>query len=197
MAEVLCFPRRHIGNLSGLVSLDSAYELICGVDTDRTFIERSVAEELDEHVQLIACAVITTGKGLYEVFETPSKQSYDADGPVSLIIGGHIDRRHEFDMTRPMGSLVHETLQREMVEELGRSDAQVIRTVGFVIDRSAFKNSRHVGILHECRLEGPVRPVSAKEFTLNSQFAGTRTVDQLRDMRDRMDPWSRIFTDSL
>ena len=96
-----------------------------------------------------------------------------------------------------MGPLVRETLQREMVEELGRSDAQVIRTVGFVIDRSAFKNSRHVGILHECRLEGPVLPVSAEEFMLNSQFAGTHTVEQRHDMRDRTDPWSRIFTDSL
>lgn len=196
-AEVLCFSRGRLLDYSGWIAGSDRGKFLTRVDADKRFMDRKEAESSERYIQIIACAVIRTKAGLYQVFETPSSNAYDGDGPASLIVGGHIERTREGDEARSLAQLASEALEREVIEELGQHPASEPSMVGFLIDRSSVKNSRHIGMLHECRIEGPVRPVSAVEFRLDSEFAGTYTAEGLKELRGRMDPWSRIFTDSL
>lgn len=195
-AEVLCVRRSWMSGYLGLIPAGDR-EFLARLDADKRFVDRDEAEASNRYVQIIACAVIIAEDGLYQVFATPPADAYDRRGPVSLIVGGHIDRVGEADDYRSLVQLALRALEREIVEALGRSPSATPELVGFLIDGSSIKNSRHIGMLHECKMGSPVRPVSAKEFRLESEFAGTYTVEGLKGLRERMDPWSRIFTDNL
>ena len=194
-AEVLCFRRALLPERSGLVS-GNVRELFERIDADKRFMDRGRAQSSDSYVQVIACAVVATRAGCYHVFETPPADSYDSDGPLSLIVGGHIDRQGPADETRSLDLLAREALRRELLEELGRESDTPPALVGVLIGRSSLKNSRHIGMLYEFRMEGPLNPVAEEEFRLDSEFAGMYEVEELRRLRGRMDPWSAMFTDS-
>ncbi len=48
-------------------------------------------------MEVIICALITDGSGAYRAFETPSAESYDSEGNLSLIVGGHVDAERRSD----------------------------------------------------------------------------------------------------
>ena len=117
-AEELCVRRSWISGYLGLIPA-SDREFLARLDADKRFVDRDEAEASNRYVQIIACAVIIAEDGLYQVFATPPADAYDRRGPVSLIVGGHIDRVGEADDYRSLVQLALRALEREIVEELG------------------------------------------------------------------------------
>ena len=190
---VLCFPRRLLGNKTGLLP---ASEFLRRIDAHKTFTERERAESSNELVQLVGCSLITDGAGRYRVLETPDQASYDSNGNMSLIVGGHVEGTEE-DALKPAGVLISEATRREIEEELGRKPPRCLPMLGVLVDASSHRNSRHVGVLHECTLSGRIHPERSGEFVTDSEVAGDYSLARLGRLTHLMDPWSQIATRSL
>lgn len=48
-------------------------------------------------MEIIGCALLFYGSGAYRAFETPSAESYDSEGNLRLIVGGHVDAERSSD----------------------------------------------------------------------------------------------------
>ena len=193
VSEVLCFPRDLLPERTGLLSPDQTRRLLGRMDRRKTFVPRPEAERSAELVQIIGCAVVTDERGLHHALETPPTDAYESEGNLSLIVGGHTERAGPDDLRKPAAELAHRTVRREIAEELGRTPPGRLTPLGLLMDASSLGNSRHVGLLHACRIVGPIYP-DRDEFRADSPLSGRYTIEQLRGLLRLMDPWSRIYT---
>lgn len=196
VAKVLCFPRGLLPKRTGLLSQKETRRLLRRVDGQKTFVPRPEAERSDSLVQIIGCAVITDERGLHHALETPPTDAYESEGNLSLIVGGHTERAGPDDLTQSAERLARRAARREIAEELGRRPPGRLTPLGLLIDASSIGNSRHVGLLHTCRIDGPIYPDSS-EFRADSPLSGRYTTEQLSKLLPLMDPWSRIYTLSI
>lgn len=196
VSETLCFPRDLLPERTGLLPPTATRRLLGRIDGQKTFVPRPEAERSDTLVQIIGCTVETDERDLLHALETPPTDSCKSEGNLSLIVGGHIERARPDDLTHSAAQLAHRTARREIAEELGRIPPERLRLLGLLIDASSIGNSRHVGLLYACRIDGPIYPDSG-EFRADSPLSGRYTTEQMRGLLPLMDPWSRIYTLSI
>ena len=187
--EVLVFPREIFGSVFALLAWDSIQSYIDEIERSFSWLNRPEAELSDDVVQAIPCVVIRDSENRYCVFRRIREDRRDLSKKLSLIVGGHIDDANEGNCFRAAMSC---NLIREIDEEIGIRPKELPRPIGVIIDGSSIVASRHVAFLHEMTAE-QVSPRAPEEFTKRSKYTGEFvSAPQLRDWRDRFDPWSRL-----
>lgn len=190
---VLCVSRHCLEDWRQFTPWNSADSLLRAAESGMKWLPRSEAEASDDYVQPIPCALILGERDGYYVFRRIREGRADLRSRLSLVIGGHIDWESG---SRRFPQLVSSTLTREIAEELRTERPSVVRPVGIVVDHRSHESSRHIGVVHEVVVKGPVRPVAAEEFSLRSQDAGRLcSAYELSTLRRRLDPWSSIIFD--
>ena len=174
VSETLCFPRDLPPRRTGLLPADQTSRLLGRIDRRKTLVPRPEAETSDSLVQTIGCAVMTVEGGLHHALETPPTDAYESEGNLSLIVGGHTERARPDDDRPPTSRLAHQTARREIAEELGRIPPERLRPLGLLIDASSIGNSRHVGLLYACRIDGPIYRTAESSAPTPSSPADTR-----------------------
>ena len=188
---VLSFPRDCITGCDRFIPWDMANELLRSVEENMTWMPRHMAENADELIQPIPCALVLGEREKYRVFRRIDEGRSDLRARISLVVGGHIDYSAEESI---LSRLIIETLRREIAEELGTASPPEIKPVGLVIDFSSIQSSRHLGVVHEVMIKRKIKPVAKEEFSSRSKYIGQLySRDELSMFRKEFDPWSGIL----
>ena len=191
--QVLCLARRCVEDRQRFTPWRAAGWLFQAAEAGMRWLPRSEAEASDEFVQPIPCALVLGEDDGYYVFRRVKEGRADLRARLSLVVGGHIDWEAE---APEFPDLVRSTLTREISEELYAEAPTSITPIGLVVDHTSLESSRHVGIVHEVVVNGPVSPVATEEFSLRSQYAGRLcSASDLSTLRTTFDPWSSIIFD--
>ena len=189
--EILVFPRDTLRTGERFLQWDSALSLIESIESRMTWMIREEAEESEELLQAIPCAVIRSGTEQFRVMRRVKEGRRDLSSKISLVVGGHVDRP-----VRDHGflQLLDTTLRREIFEELGVNKITKVKPIGIVIDHSSVFASRHVGFVYEAAIDDEFIPIAKEEFSARSIFNGQSfsPVDLTRFIRE-FDPWSWII----
>jgi predicted NUDIX family phosphoesterase len=109
---------------------------------------------------------------------------------LSIGIGGHIsacDHRDDSQATYLEG------MRRELEEEVVLETAYRERVAGLINDDETDVGKVHLGVVHLFDVDSPNVKPRESEIT----EAGFRSVDELLDLRDSMESWSRICIEAL
>lgn len=109
----------------------------------------------------------------------------------SIGIGGHISREDRGDDLA--NDPYREGMRRELAEEVAIDTEYEERCVGVINDDETEVGKVHLGIVHVFAVQQPA--VESREHDI--QDAGFRPLDELREVRDSMESWSRICLDSI
>ena len=190
---VLCFPRNCIAPREPFTPWDAATDIMRSAEKNMQWVPRHDAEESEDLVQAIPCALVSDVSHDYHVFRRINEGRIDLRNRISLVVGGHIDW---VAGSHSLSSLVKSTLLREINEELG-IDPTSAKPIGVVIDPSSIQGSRHIGIVHEVVVEGTIRPKATEEFSVRSRYnERLLTSSQLSKVGNELDPWSMILLGS-
>lgn len=207
--RVLCLPRAYLDDLVCFTPWETADWLFQVAQSEMRWLPRDEAEASEDFVQPIPCALVLGAHERhyvgYHVFPRVNEGRSDLRKRLSLIIGGHID----WDGDKiDFPELIKATLTRELQEELDAEQISPAKPIGLVVDHTSIESSRHIGLVHEVLMAGPVRPTAPEEFSARSKYAGQLwSVEELlsqltrRTKRlelKRLDPWSSIiFSDYI
>lgn len=166
---------------------------------------RPEAEASPDWVQPIPSALIRDLSGHYYALKRSSKSRADMRRRIGLTVGGHIDNADDppssLSLPERLPQLLHDTLLRELKEELGIEHVVSMKPLGLIIDRLSIPLSRHVAFLSEAVVDELVKPQAHEEFTVHSRSHHVNrflSVDELAKHRRDLDRWSRIvFSDYL
>ena len=189
--QVLCLARWCVEDRQRFTPWRAADWLFRAAESGMRWLPRSEAEVSDEFIQPIPCALVLGEDDGYYVFRRVKEGRADLSARLSLIVGGHID----WEVEAPeFPDLVRSTLTREISEELRAEAPTSITPIGLVVDHTSVESSRHVGIVHEVVIEGPIRPLATEEFSVSSLYIGRPySTSQLSAHRGELDPWSTII----
>lgn len=188
-AQVLVFPRSVFGSVFSLLPWESIQSSLDEIQWSYSWLRRPEAEQSDDVVQAIPCALIRDRRNRYCVFRRVKEDRHDLSKKLSLIIGGHIDETADCDCFLAAVSC---NLIREVDEEIGIFPDEPPRPIGVIIDGSSMVASRHVAFLHEIIAE-QVSPKAPEEFSKGSKYTGEfMPAVQLGEWLDEFDPWSRL-----
>lgn len=189
--RVLCISRRCVENRQRFTPWRSAGWLFRAAEAGMRWLPRSEAEASDEFIQPIPCALVLGEDDGYYVFRRVKEGRADLSARLSLVVGGHIDWEAE---ASEFPDLVRSTLTREISEELCAEAPTSITPIGLVVDHTSVESSRHVGVVHEVVIEGPIRPLATEEFSVWSSYIGRPySTSELSAHRGELDPWSAII----
>ncbi len=186
---VLVFPRAVFGSAYSLLPWGRIRPHVDEIERSFSWLTRPEAEQAEDVVQAIPCAVVRDSSNRYCVFRRVRGDRRDLSGRLSLIVGGHID-----DVYSGGGfvAAMSSNLLREIYEEIGVLPEKNPRPLGVIIDGSSIGASRHVAFLHEI-VADEVSPGAPEEFSGRSKFTGEfMKVSELGRRRDEFDPWSRL-----
>ncbi len=188
---VLCLPRSIFADWKRFTPWSRASEMIQAAGESMTWLTRSEAEASENLIQPIPCTIVLGENRSFHVFRRIADGRPDLRRRISLLVGGHIDAtEHEQDILK----LVESTLMREISEELGVEVPLTAKGIGVVVDRSSVLASQHVGIVHEVAIYGRTTPQATEEFFAHSRYTRRPySPDELLEMRDKFDPWSKIL----
>lgn len=191
MQEILVLPREHFHGLDGFVPWSRSRGLVDTATEHAKWMPRADAENSEQWVQPIPCAIFRDGSGRYCVFRQARQLRSDLSRRVSFIVGGHIDRI--FD-GKSVSGVIEETVKREVSEEVGIDLEPPLTPVGLVIDSSSVMASRHVGLVYEAVVNGEIKSSASDEFLVGSKYNGKfLSVKSLSEFRSEFDPWSFIL----
>ncbi len=188
---VLCLPRSAFADWKRFTSWKHAAERIQAASKNMTWLPRSEAEASEDVIQPIPCTMVLGENRSFNVFRRIANGRPDLRKRISLVVGGHIDQTENEQELLP---LVESTLMREVSEELGVDVPLKAKRIGVVIDRSSILASRHIGIVHEVAIFGRATPQATEEFFAHSRYTRhSYSADELFEIRDKLDPWSKIL----
>lgn len=189
--QVLCITRRCVEERQRFTPWRSADWLFQAAESGMCWLSRSEAEASNEFIQPIPCALVLGENDGYYVFRRVKEGRADLSARLSLVVGGHIDWMAD---APEFPQLVRSTLTREISEELCAAAPSSITPIGLVVDHTSVESSRHVGIVHEVMIEGPIRPLATEEFSVSSSYIGRPySTSELSARRGKLDPWSAII----
>ena len=191
MQEILVLPRQHFDGLDGFVPWARASKLVDSATENANWMPRTDAENSEQWVQPIPCAIFRDGSGRYCVFRQARQLRSDLSRRVSFIVGGHIDRDCE---SKSVSDVFEETVKREVAEEVGVELDTPLKPVGMVIDSSSMMASRHIGLVYEASVDKEIKSSVTEEFSVGSKYNGKfLSIKSLSKFRSEFDPWSFIL----
>lgn len=187
---ILVFPRQHICTYNGFVKWSDASPIVRKVEQESRWLTREEAEQLDDWVQPIPCALIRKDNRYSVLKRVENRKRPDLCSRISLIVGGHVDQAADH---RSFLTLLSATLKRELNEEIGIESFPGSR-LGLVIDNSSIESSRHVGFVYEVVVSGDFSVRAHEEFSLGSKLTGSfLTTKELSHFGNMFDPWSSLI----
>ena len=197
MQKILVLPRKAFEGLEGFVAWSHAEKLLNFASFDVCWLPRPEAEESEQLVQPIPCAIFRDSDGRYCVFRQARQSRADLSRRLSLIVGGHVDCDSNTDS---LIEIFANTVEREISEELRITEKYQLTLLGVVIDSSSLMASRHVGIVYEAEVDHDFKTVSHEEFVVRSDYNGRffdlQSLSKLviyQRPRLMLDPWSFIL----
>ena len=188
---VLSFPRDCIRSCRRFTPWEVAGPVMESAEEHMVWMPRHRAEASEDWIQPIPCAIVLGEQRKYHVFRRIDGGRSDLRSKISLLIGGHIDQGVGIDV---LSSLIIDTLEREIAEELGINHLDIVKPIGLVVDFSSIEASRHIGVVHEVFSENPVRPIAIEEFSSQSKYIGQLySPGELPMFKRDFDPWSVIL----
>ena len=193
---VLTFPRAAIAGCPRFMPWDRVDVVMRTAEENMAWVPRPRAEESEDIVQFIPCALVRGENQEYHVFRRVKAGRADLSSRISLVVGGHIDPMPGIE---DLASLVLGTLRGEISEELGISAPARMKPIGLVVDSSSIEASRHIGLVHEFVTTAQIKPRATEEFSVRSKFVGQPYQrSQLSGLRKSFDPWSTfLFADYI
>ena len=187
--DVLVFPQDVFDAAFSLLLWDNIKAEIDAIEDAFDWMDRSEAEHSAIVAQAIPCTVIRNRQGDFCVLRRVRNQRKDLDGRLSLIVGGHIDRK---ESASSFMSVVASCLMREIDEEVGFCPEHPPEPIGVIVDRSSPQATRHVAFLHQTEAEH-VTPLAEEEFAPYSKFHGAFLhPSEIADRHREFDPWSQV-----
>ena len=196
--EILVFPQDVFDVAFSLLLWDSIKTEIEAIESTFDWMDRSEAERSVNEAQAIPCTVIRNQHGDFCVFRRVRNDRKDLDGRLSLIVGGHIDRK---EGPASFMSVVASCLMREINEEVGFCPEHPPEPIGVIVDKSSPQAARHVAFLHETETEH-LTPLAYEEFAPYSKYHGVfLPSSEIANIPSKFDPWSQVviahFTNPL
>ena len=179
--------------VSGWPSLAELTEL--GKKT--AWMPRNRAELSDDWIQPIPCAVLQDYQGRYCLLRRKRRTSEGIRGRLSLVVGGHVDWAAE---PLDIELCLVESLKRELKEEIGLEDPDVITPMGVVADLHSTRASRHVAFVYQATVGETLdlTVLASEEFALRSKYnLQFLSMSQLKRFNRQFDPWSSIILNHL
>lgn len=189
--EILVLPRQELSTEYRFLHADDAKEHLAQWQSLVEWMPRTVAELHPDRIQLIPCVLIDSADEHFYIFRRTRGTRDDLKGRLSFLVGGHVDGP---PADQELHGILEETLRREVEEELGVTNLPELRLLGLVADYSSIASSRHVGIVFGATLHGRLTTKAPEEFSARSKWSGIAlSLDELWDLRERLDPWSSIL----
>ena len=195
--RVLVFERKvldELGTFRGLKFNVERYLRELFVPGALRFMPRSQAEEDAAYKQLIPYVIMTYGGKYLSYIRGKRAGESRLVGNGSIGIGGHINPVDEvplFDTDFREAYLT--AVEREVAEEVLVEANHTDRIVALLNDDSNEVGRVHLGIVHYWTLDSS--RVSRREQMI-TQMA-FRSPDELQEMRDTLETWSRLCLDGL
>lgn len=184
-------PRKFFERYFSFVSWNTIQPIIDELQKSYSWFERKEAEKSTTWVQPIPCVTIRDYFGRYCAFRRIRNIREDLQAKVSLIIGGHIDRK---DGDGTLLQLFEDTIMREVNEETSLSALKAPHPIGLIVDNSSTFASKHVAFLFELEVAESVKPRAPEEFSTRSKFNNHFfNAGELLKFQKLFDPWSRIL----
>lgn len=203
-ARILTFPRNLFVGRGGFIDEREARNLLRVAARSAKWLPRPLAEDSSSDVQPIPCAVVTDGAERYLLLKRIHDAREDLRSRFSLVVGGHVDFHETVAIglasgkgSRSIETLLEVTLRRELAEELRIHLDRPPSPVGMVVDWKSVESSRHVGFVFLAETSADSIDVSAdEEFHLRRkrQFY---SIQDIRSLRSRLDPWSVLLLDAF
>ena len=191
---LLTFPRDQVPEVRGFVHWREAGPVMERIARNMTWVTREEAERSDLLIQPIPCTVVRDPGGRYHAFGRIRKTRRDLQDRITLVVGGHVEM--EGAGTRNLELALAMTLRREMEEELDAAPPDRVTRLGLVSDRSGPDGGRHLAVLHEAVITGPVSPRPGGEFRTRGN-PGPLCPMEISKLAARMDPWSRAIAGEI
>ena len=195
LTRIATVPRHLLDNFDGFVPATIGYEMFPTLFENIKWIDRDEAEESDDLCQPIPCAILQDKSGRYIVNERVDDARHDMKGRIALTYGGHIDYE-DASMAPNFEVLSLFALHRELKEEMEIRSPKSIDPLGLLVCTDSPEARRHVAVLYSVVVTEPVTTRASEEFKTDSEHNGiSKSVEELKSLRDSMDPWSRLVFD--
>ncbi len=150
---------------------------------------RAEAEETEEFVQIIPLFFVHNERSYLTYKRTKRLPEKRLHGTRSINFGGHLQVEDFPSLFAQDPSVVQESLQRELREELRfEPDEKAVSFFGAIHDRSNFFARQHVGLIFEV-ISGSTVNVDTNEpgFLTSIEFASKQ---KILDDKDQFDDWT-------
>jgi predicted NUDIX family phosphoesterase len=156
------------------------------------FVERSLAEESSDFVQIIACALLSRQNGIF-VFERKSKDpKAELYGKNSIWQGAHVPWRDETPE-----KVITNAIFTKLKNKLFLSREFGLRYLGYAWNRNNLHSSKHLGLLYELSIDSDsvAADLRSKEFRsgrghgLSGRFLSVADV-KAKSEELQLEPWS-------
>lgn len=189
--EVLVVPRDVVSDLKGFVAWDDIPDdTISSIRESRGWSPRPQAEQSDDLVQLISCAVVRNSEGGISVSRRNAADRKDLHWKFTLVYGGHVEQIGD-DLE--LVDLLKENMLRELQEEISVDEVDEVEIVGTVNDLTDLVSSRHVAVVFDVSVSCDTSVTAKEEFFLGSKFSRFMGPLEIEPLQHRFDPWSRLL----
>lgn len=148
------------------------------------FLDRPTAEKSPQYKQIIPYVIIRHAGSYYLLQRTPKQTEARLHHKLSLGIGGHIN---------PDTPELLDGLHKELEEEVHVAGDYDLTFAGILNDDTTEVGSVHLGVVYV--LDAHDANVTVRETDkMTGRWA---SVDELRELRERMETWSQIVYDAL
>jgi predicted NUDIX family phosphoesterase len=158
-------------------------------------VSRTEAEASSDLVQVIGCSIVRKGDRAL-CLRRSSTSGVELRNRYTVLFGGHVEQADS-----PTVEGVTQCVTREVKEELGVEPVKTPEVIGVVADSRNATGRRHLGVVFdfECDTDSVDlrEAVDVTEFATDDVVHEMKTLDEIEELRDQLDPWSMLVVDSV
>lgn len=161
-------------------------------------VSRSEAESSSDLVQVVGCSIVRNGDRALCLRRSATSSGAALRDRYTVLFGGHVE-----EADSPTVEGVARCVKREVKEELGVDPVGTPEVIGVVADPRNETGRRHLGVIFDFVCDTDA--VDLSEATDVAEFASggedavheLKTLDEIQELRDQLDPWSTLVVDSV
>jgi predicted NUDIX family phosphoesterase len=151
--EILVLPRDALDGISltngGQFSEDTSNILAERIEADGKFLKRSIVENDNKYIQIVACGILTRDSGVF-IFERKERDpKYKLYGKSTIWQGCHVP----VGVNGPKVPLIENALVERITRSLFLSRAFPIKLLGYCWEKNDPQDNRHLGIMFRVNID--------------------------------------------